>query len=132
RSGMNAPAGANLVLVVEIAMGIALLVGMMLARARRIRAHRNCQMTVVLLNLIPIALFMVPSFRRAVLGVPIAESGDLVPRVHAGLGITAELLGLYILLVAGTKLLPAALRFRRYKPWMRTELTLWWLVIAFG
>jgi plastocyanin len=41
-------------------------------------------------------------------------------------------LGIYIVLVAATKLLPRALRFKRYKPWMRFELGLWWVVILIG
>jgi len=28
--------------------------------------------------------------------------------------------------------MPASLRFRNYKRWMRAELVLWWLVITFG
>jgi len=42
------------------------------------------------------------------------------------------LLGLYIVIVAATKLLPARFRFKRYKPWMRAELTLWWVVVLIG
>jgi plastocyanin len=55
-----------------------------------------------------------------------------VPYIHATLGTIAEVLGLYIVLVAATKILPKKLRFKRYKPWMRTELALWWLVILIG
>ena len=43
---------------------------------------------------------------------------------HAILGFAAEMLGLYIVLVAGTNLLPRSLRFSKYKCWMRTELVL--------
>ncbi len=52
--------------------------------------------------------------------------------VHAALGAAAELLGIYIVVVAGTKLLPERLRFKRWKSWMRTELALWWLVLLVG
>ena len=47
-------------------------------------------------------------------------------------GATAELLGVYIILVAGTNWVPARFRFRRYKLWMRTELVLWWGVVIAG
>lgn len=122
-------------LSVQLLMGLALLVGMVLARRKLFRAHGICQTAVVLLNLIPIASFMLPAFRTAVapmLPAGLNERFYAVATIHAGLGITAEALGIYIVLVAGTKLLPTALRFTNYKPWMRTELVLWWLVIAFG
>ena len=41
--------------------------------------------------------------------------------LHAVLGTTAELLGLYIVIVAGTNILPEWLRFKHWKWWMRTE-----------
>jgi len=39
---------------------------------------------------------------------------------------------LYILLAAGTKLLPEGLRIKRYKLWMRIVLASWWLVLLLG
>ncbi len=45
------------------------------------------------------------------------------------LGTCAELLTLYILLAAGTRLLPQRFRLIRYKLWMRLALALWWLVL---
>ena len=48
------------------------------------------------------------------------------------LGSVAELLGLYIVLVAGTKLLPQWLHFKNWKRWMRAELMLWWIVVLSG
>jgi hypothetical protein len=55
-----------------------------------------------------------------------------VPVVHAVLEITAELLGLYIVLVVGTKVLPEWLQFRNWKLWMRTEIVLWLIVVISG
>jgi plastocyanin/uncharacterized membrane protein YozB (DUF420 family) len=133
--GIDAPATANANLTVQLLMGVALLAGMMLARRQRFRAHAICQSTVVLLNLIPITTFMLPVFRRGVMPSLPAELNDpyfAVSTAHATLGTVAELLGLYIILRAGTNLLPQALRFDNYKVWMRTELTIWWLVIALG
>ena len=43
------------------------------------------------------------------------------------LGTVAEILGRYILLVAGTRILHQAWRFRRWKLWMRIERGLWML-----
>ena len=52
--------------------------------------------------------------------------------IHAVLEMTAELLGLYIVLVAGTNVLPQRLRFKHWKVWMRTELVLWAIVLLSG
>ena len=133
--GISAPASANANLAAQILMGVALIVGMSLARRRMFRAHAVCQSAVVLLNLIPIALFMLPVFRRGVapgLGAGLGDPFYAVSAAHAALGAAAELLGLYIILRAGTSFLPEALRFQNYKKWMRAELALWWLVIALG
>jgi hypothetical protein len=43
-----------------------------------------------------------------------------------------EIAGLYILLAAGTSVLPAKFRITKYKPWMRTVLVLWWVVLLLG
>jgi hypothetical protein len=52
--------------------------------------------------------------------------------IHGALGMAAEILGLYIVLVAGTNILPQRLRFKRWKLWMRAELALWTLVLLGG
>src|SRR5262249_46641893 len=133
--GTGATLYADLNLIVQIAMGFALLYGMLLARKKRFTQHKYCQSSVMLLNLVMIFLVMSPSFHRQVdpqIPHGLSEAYYLVPFIHAGLGTIAELLGLYIVLVAATKILPARLRFNRYRPWMRTELALWWIVIIFG
>lgn len=133
--GSGATFRADLNLVVQVAMGLALLVGMSLAKRKKFREHKYCQSSVMLLNLLMIFLIMAPSFHKQLQPqVPggLKEAYYLVPYVHATLGTIAELLGLYIVLVAGTKMIPRKLRFKRYKPWMRTELALWWLVVLIG
>ena len=55
-----------------------------------------------------------------------------VAAMHAFLGTAAEALGLYIVIVAGTTLLPRWLRFTRWKHWMRVELGLWAIVLLSG
>lgn len=133
--GTNAPFEADINLVIQLLMGIALLVGMILARLKHYRAHGFCQASVVLLNLIMIFLIMSPSFREGVLPeLPASLNKPYysVSTLHAGLGIITELLGLYIILRAGTNLLPRALCFRNYKLWMRTALILRWVVIVLG
>jgi uncharacterized membrane protein YozB (DUF420 family) len=133
--GSAAPPAANVVLAVEIAMGVALIGGAVLARRGRFKAHAGCQATVVLLNLAVIVAFMAPSFHRGVVpGIPshLGRSYYLLATTHGMLGIIAEGFALYILLVAGTKILPRRLRFTRYKIWMRLALVLWWLDLILG
>src|SRR5262249_36926128 len=96
-----APLAADGVLLSEVAMGLALLAGAILARRRRYRAHAWCQSAVVLLNLPVVVLFMVPSFGRAVapgLLKHIGRSYYWLAVVHGVLGLSAELCGLYLLL----------------------------------
>lgn len=51
---------------------------------------------------------------------------------HAALGSVAEAAGLYILLAAGTRILPPRFRLKNYKVWMRSALALWWLTLVLG
>jgi uncharacterized membrane protein YozB (DUF420 family) len=133
--GTGATFAADLNLVVQLMMGVALAVGAVLARQRRYRAHGICQATVLLLNLLMIGLVMWPSFREQVkpaLSKALHKWYYEAATIHAVLGITAELLGLYIVLVAGTNILPEGLKFKHWKLWMRTELVLWAIVLLSG
>ena len=100
-----------------------------------LQSSRYCQTTVLLLTLLMIGLVMWPSFQQQ---VESAMSKVLhkwyyeVAAIHAALGITAEFLGLYIVVVAGTNALPQWLRFKHWKWWMRTELVLWAIVLLGG
>ena len=133
--GTQAGFSADLNLVIQIAMGFALIAGAFLARAKRYRAHGACQTAVLLLNLVMIGFVMWPAFHQQVLPrLPrrFAKPYYTIATFHGILGAAAELLGLYILLVAGTNVLPRAWRFRRWKLWMRIELALWWAVLLSG
>jgi len=133
--GTNAPWTADVTLLLELALGVGLLAGALLARAGRHRAHAACQAVIVLLNLVVIVLTMLPSFGRQVLPklpVRIGKPFYVLAATHAGLGAIAELGGLYILLAAGTTVLPEKFRIRRYKFWMRGVLILWWIVLFLG
>jgi uncharacterized membrane protein YozB (DUF420 family) len=133
--GTGATFEADLNLVVQFVMGIALIAGAGLAKQKRYRAHGICQTAVLLLNLLMIGLVMGPSFQRQVrpaLSKFRHKSYYEAATIHAGLGMTAELLGLYIVIVAGTNLLPRWLRFKHWKWWMRTELALWAIVLLTG
>jgi uncharacterized membrane protein YozB (DUF420 family) len=133
--GTAAPRAADMTLLTESVMGLALIMGTMLARRGWYRAHGWCQSIVVLLNLVVIAAYMVPSFRRQVVpAIPadLGDSGYILAVAHGAAGLMAELLALYVLLVAGTNILPQRLRFTRYRLWMGATLALWWLVLVLG
>ncbi len=133
--GTGATFGADLNLVAQVIMGAALVAGAYLARKKRYAAHGICQTTVMLLNLVMIAQVMWPSFRTQITPRLPARLGHryyAVATSHAALGVAAELFGLYIVLVAGTKIVPRRLRFRNWKRWMRIELALWWVAVLTG
>ena len=130
-----APLGANAVLVLETAMGIGLLLGARLARKGRFRQHAWCQSTIVFLNFAVVAVMMVPSFRVHVLPRVPARLGKAyyaLATIHGSFGTVTELAGLYVVLSAGTKVLPEKLRITKYKAWMRSVLVLWWVVLLLG
>lgn len=133
--GTQAGFAADLNLVIQIAMGFALIAGLLLARAKRYGAHGTCQATILLLNLVIIASVMWPSFRQQVwphFSRNLGKRYYAIATIHGALGGVAELFGLYILLVAGTDVLPQRWRFNSWKRWMRFELALWWAVLLTG
>jgi uncharacterized membrane protein YozB (DUF420 family) len=116
-------------------MGVGLLIGAWLARRRRFRQHAWCQSAIVLLNLAVIVLVMMPSFQvQVVPEIPLrlAKTYYALATAHAALGTITEIAGLYILLAAGTGVLPEKFRITKYKAWMRTVLVLWWFVLLLG
>ncbi len=133
--GTAAPRCADVVLLLEIVMGLGLLMGAVLARMQRFRLHAWCQSVIVLLNLIVIVLVMVRSFHEHVVPkIPdkLGKAYYALVTAHAGVGSLAEIGGLYVLLSAGTRLLPPKLRITKYKVWMRCVLVLWWVVLVLG
>src|SRR6185295_16569761 len=101
---------ADVNLSLQIAMGLALLAGMGLARARRYRAHQWCQTAVVLLNCFLIVGLMAPAFEAQVAPharEALSRADVAVPLAHAVLGTVAECLAIYVVLVAGTRVVPS-------------------------
>ena len=133
--GTGATFAADVNLIVQLAMGGALVVGVILAKKKHYRAHGACQTTVLLLNLCMIGFEMWPSFRLQIMPrLPrvLHRPYYAIATLHAALGTAAELLGIYIVLVVGTKLVPPSLRFTQWKRWMRIELALWMLALTWG
>ena len=133
--GTAASAYADVTLLLEIGMGVGLLIGAVLARRRRFRGHAWCQSAIVLFNFGVIILTMIPSFRVHVspkIPLKLGKAYYALATVHAALGTITEIAGLYILLAAGTDVLPEKFRITKYKAWMRTVLVLWWFVLFLG
>jgi uncharacterized membrane protein YozB (DUF420 family) len=133
--GSGAPFSADLNLVVQATMAGALIAGARLARKGRYKAHAICQTSVLVLNLGMIGLVMWPSFLQQVKPAPARAFHKWyyqVVIIHAVLGAIAEVVGIYIVAAAGTKIIPQRLRFTNWKWWMRTELALWMVVFVSG
>ena len=133
--GRGAPFGADLNLVIQVAVGLLLLGGLALARAGRYRAHGMCQSTGFVLAVVMTALWMIPAFRAIhadALGRAVVNPVTITVAAHVAVGTFALLVGAWVVLTAGTPLVPAPLRFTNYKRWMRTLLALWWLAIVLG
>jgi uncharacterized membrane protein YozB (DUF420 family) len=131
----DAPGLQDALAIVEVALAVMLVVGWILVRRGHVRAHRNLQSSIILVN-IPIVLYgMVPYYLQNIAPY-LATQGTMayvwVPTAMLVAGVTAEVLGIYIILVAATDWVPERFRFRRYKLVMRTELILWWGVVITG
>jgi uncharacterized membrane protein YozB (DUF420 family) len=95
-------------------MGWALLIGAVLPRRKRSRLHACCQSAVVLLNFGIIVLLMLPSLHVHVsTKIPgkLGKDYYAVATAHAALRGVTDIAGLYILLAAGTNILPHRFRF---------------------
>jgi hypothetical protein len=125
--GALAPHAADLTLLLEIAIGVGLLIGARCARLGRFRLHAWCESIIVLMNAAVIAVIMIPPFRLQVYPRIPAKFGRAyygLATTHAALGSLAEITALYILLAAGTNVLPPKLLIANYKLWMRSVLVL--------
>jgi len=133
--GRGAPFGADLNLLLQVGVGVVLLGGMALARGGRYRAHGLCQSAGFVLAVVMTAFWMIPAFHAIhadALARGVVNRVTLAVAAHVVVGTGALLVGAWVVLVAGTPLVPARLRFSRYKRWMRTLLTLWWIAILLG
>ena len=88
----------------------------------------------LVVTLVMTAVWMAPAYHNNY-GPEIFRLGNRVSvaaAAHVVAGSVALLVGIYVVLVAGTPLVPKALRFTSYKAWMRTLITIWWLALLLG
>ena len=133
--GRGATFGGDLNLLVQVGLGLLLLIGMALARRGLYRAHGACQASALILAIGMTLVWMWPSFREVYvpdLARGIANRTTVAVVAHAALGSVVLLLGVYVVLVAGTAVIPRRFRFQNYSAWMRTLLVLWWITIGLG
>lgn len=126
--------GADLNLLIQLGLGLLLLAGLLLARRSRYALHGTCQAAALVATLVMTAIWMAPAFHDNY-GPTIFRLGNrvnLAAAAHVVSGTVALLLGIYVVLVAGTPLIPKAFRFGNYKRWMRTLITIWWLALLLG
>jgi len=123
---------ATVSLVFQVAVFVLLLGGWTLKKMRRFRAHGVFMMVGVALHLVVIWVLMVPSFVAAF--VPMGTSVNLSLRViafvHAGLGISAAALGVW--LVAGWRLRRSLDYCVPKKRWMRWTFYVWFSALILG
>src|ERR1700758_5486160 len=86
---------ADLNLVIQVSMGVSLIAGALLARAKRYVAHGVCQTKVVVLNLVMIAVVMGPPFGERIvprLSTHFAKRYYAIVTLHGALGAVAEIM----------------------------------------
>ena len=126
--------GADLNLLIQTGLGLLLLVGFLLVRRSKYAMHGVCQSVALVGVIVMTTIWMLPAYHNNY-GPVIFKLGNRVnmaAAAHVVAGSVALLLGIYVVLVAGTPLVPKALRFSNYKAWMRTLITVWWLALLLG
>ena len=132
--GTPAPLLSDLALVVVTLTALMLTVGWQLARRKRFAAHRWVQTSAVALNALVVVLVMLRPFLTNIApGIPARLGRPIyaVTTLHALAGASAVLLGSFIVLRANG-LMPRALQFSNYRPFMRTAYVLYMLATVLG
>ena len=122
-------------LYAQIALVLLLSIGALLARVKRFRLHAILQSAVVVLNVGFILRIMLPSLRHQLPASYPMSLKDLpvaIVRLHSCVGALAWLMAFYVVLVAGTPLIPRRFCFSNYRRWMCTVFVLWWAAFLSG
>jgi predicted neutral ceramidase superfamily lipid hydrolase len=124
---------ADINLIAQILMIVALWIGFYFAHTNQIPRHRNVQTAVVLVNIFLIAFVMITSFYSfIVLGGSTSGIVAQLMIVDGILGLLAELVGIYLVLRMRTQLVPPRFRVKNFMFVMRSLLGLWTLIVLLG
>jgi uncharacterized membrane protein YozB (DUF420 family) len=132
--GTSANFAADMTLTISLGVALLFTIGFLLARARRYSAHRWVQSTAVALNAVLVGWMMILPFRDFVLpGIPgrLDERFYAMTTIHGLVGAAALIFGVFVAL-RGNELVPAALKFRDYKRFMRVAYGLYLLATLIG
>lgn len=123
----------DLNLVLEILLVLGLTFGFLLARRRKIEAHRVNQTTWVLINAVLVAFIMVSSLQDEKLGsiADVADTRLWVTWLHALIGTFTVAAGLWLVLQMND-ILPRRFHVRWWKNLMRLTLAGYWTVALLG
>jgi uncharacterized membrane protein YozB (DUF420 family) len=124
----------DLTFVLMLCIAALFTLGFILARRRRYEAHRWVQTSAVALSTGLVLWLMPLPYRDFVVpGIPgrLGEAFYWATSLHAAVGAVALTFGLFVAL-RGNRLVPKALRFENYKPFMRTAYGLYMAAIALG
>jgi len=127
------PLLADVNLVLEILLVLGLTLGMRLARAGNIEAHRVNQTAWVLVNTALVAFIMVSamaSFKIASFKA-LADAGNAITVLHGLVGTFTFLAGLWLVLQMND-VLPPQWHVQRWKALMRITLAGYWTVAVLG
>lgn len=133
--GTGANWAADMTLLASALVALLLTIGVILAVRGQYRAHRWFQTSAATLNAILVLWLMVLPFRDFV--APASNPGGLplsaiaTTRIHAAVGFTALVFGLFVTLRANG-LMPKPLRFNNYKAFMRVAYVLYMLATLIG
>ncbi len=122
-------AGAVITLLVILVSTVMFTIGWWLAAQKRYEAHRWVQTVAAILNAAVVLAWMITSFIDYVLPrIPdgLDDPTYSVTAVHAAVGIVGLVVGVFVAL-RGNELVPNALKFRNYKPYMRAAYALYML-----
>ena len=132
--GTNGSIGADLALLVMLVAFVMLTVGVVLARTRRYTAHRWVQTIAVILNAIPVVVWMIRSYWlyvRPDLPGNLSKSIDALTTVHALAGIIGVVMGMFVIIRAN-QLTARGESVGRYKNWMRAAYVVYLLATVLG
>jgi uncharacterized membrane protein YozB (DUF420 family) len=132
--GTHAPFLSDLTLILILLSAVLFTIGWQLARHKHFEAHCWVQTSSASLNAIVVLVVMIRSFIIHILpGIPakLLQGDYAVTTVHAIIGASGLLLGIFVVL-RGNQLVPKSLRFKKYKPFMRTAYALYMAATLMG